>query len=139
MAQFFSRLMVPPESIVEAVLREKPDVIGLSGLITPSLEYMAQTLRRLSEAGISLPVMIGGATTSALHTALKLAPVYEGPVIWVKDASQNAPLALRFVNEATKVAAFDELRSEQEDLRRGFKPAEISSFEEAQRSKPRFF
>ena len=132
-------VMVPPESIVEAVLREKPDVIGLSGLITPSLEYMAQTLRRLSEAGISLPVMIGGATTSALHTALKLAPVYEGPVIWVKDASQNAPLALRFVNETTKVAAFDELRSEQEDLRRGFKPAEISSFEEAQRSKPRFF
>ena len=132
-------VMVEPEAIVEAVLRERPDVIGLSGLITPSLEYMAQTLRLLAEAGISLPVMIGGATTSAVHTALRLAPVYGGPVVWVKDASQNAPLALRFINAESREGAFVALREEQEVLRRGVKPVAVDSLEVARENRPRFF
>ena len=68
----------------------KPDLIGLSGLITPSLDEMIHVVTELKRAGLDIPVMIGGATTSKLHTALKIAPVYDGPVIWMKDASQNA-------------------------------------------------
>ena len=81
-------VMVPAETIVEAVIREKADFVGLSGLITPSLEEMVNTARAMQSAGLTVPILLGGATTSALHTALKVAPVYDGPVLWVKDASQ---------------------------------------------------
>ena len=86
-------VMMPAEQIVEAALREKVDMIGLSGLITPSLDEMINTVRQLRDAGIDVPVMIGGATTSKLHTALKISPVYNGPVVWVKDAAQNSIVA----------------------------------------------
>ena len=132
-------VMVSPEDIVKAAIERKPDIIGLSGLITPSLEYMIQTLRQLNEAGVSIPVMIGGATTSAVHTALKMSPVYEGPVIWVKDASQNAPIAKRFTNADTREQAIRELHDEQLDLSRSVKPEVVVPFDEARRRKPRFF
>ena len=83
--------------------------------------------------------MIGGATTSAVHTALRLAPVYGGPVVWVKDASQNAPLALRFINAESREGAFVALREEQEVLRRGVKPVAADSLEVARENRPRFF
>lgn len=132
-------VMVPPEDIVRAALEYQPDAIGLSGLITPSLAEMAETVRQLSEAGISVPVMIGGATTSALHTALKIAPVYGGPVLWIKDASQNCPACSRFLNPQTADEAMHALRLEQEELRRSFEPAPLASLEEARERKPRFY
>ena len=132
-------VMVPPEDIVRAALEYKPDAIGLSGLITPSLAEMAETVRQLAEAGISVPVMIGGATTSAMHTALKIAPVYGGPVLWIKDASQNCPACSRFLNAQTADEAMHALRLEQEELRRSFEPAPLASLEEAREQKPRFY
>ena len=132
-------VMVPPEDIVRAALEHKPDVIGLSGLITPSLAEMTETVRMLAQAGISVPVMIGGATTSAQHTALKISPVYEGPVIWVKDASRNCPVASRFLNEKTASQAMQSLREEQEALRRSFAPEPLSSLDEARKNKPRYY
>lgn len=132
-------VMVPPEDIVRAALEYHPDAIGLSGLITPSLAEMTETVRQLSEAGISVPVMIGGATTSALHTALKIAPVYGGPVLWIKDASQNCPRLAPFLNPQTADEAMHALRLEQEELRRSFEPAPLASLEEARERKPRFY
>lgn len=87
--------MVPAEQIVETIQREHADFVSLSGLITPSLDEMCHTAKALNEAGIRIPLFIGGATTSDLHTALKIAPLYEGPVFHVKDASQNPELALQ--------------------------------------------
>ena len=132
-------VMVPPEDIVRAALEYKPDAIGLSGLITPSLAEMTETVRQLGEAGISVPVMIGGATTSAMHTALNIAPVYGGPVLWIKDASQNCPACSRFLNAQTADEAMHALRLEQEELRRSFEPAPLASLEEAREQKPRFY
>ena len=91
-------VMVPAEMIVRKAIEEKVDIIGLSGLITPSLEEMAHVAVELKRAEMDIPSMIGGATTSKLHTALKIAPVYGGPVIHMKDASQNALVAARLLN-----------------------------------------
>ena len=128
-------VMVPAEEIVKKTLELKPDIIGLSGLITPSLDEMIKVVRLLKESEISVPVMIGGATTSPLHTALKIAPQYDGSVIWVKDASQNAPLAAKFINPVTREEAMDNLQKEQQQLCEQDKPAEILSFEEAKKRK----
>lgn len=132
-------VMVAPEDIVRAAQEQKPDIIGLSGLITPSLEYMIQTLRQLDEAGIRIPVMIGGATTSAVHTALKMSPVYQGPVIWVKDASKNAVLAKKFIEDEAG-QAFQKLREEQDKLlsETNHKP-DLVSLEEARARRQKFF
>ena len=136
-------VMVPPEIIVEKALELKPDVIGLSGLITPSLEEMVHTVHLLAEAGIHVPVMIGGATTSRLHTALKIAPVYNGPVIHVRDASQNAPLAAPFLDPSTADTAREALATEQAALRQeatqGNSDASPLPFEEARTKKPNYF
>ena len=132
-------VMVPAEDIVNAALEHKPDAIGLSGLITPSLSEMVEVVRRLAEAGISVPVMIGGATTSALHTALKIAPMYQGPVLWLKDASQNCPRVAQFLNPATCGEALDKLNAEYESLRQSYSPPPIVPIEEARRNKPKFF
>ena len=132
-------VMVPAEDIVNAALEHKPDAIGLSGLITPSLSEMVEVVRRLAEAGISVPVMIGGATTSALHTALKIAPKYAGPVLWLKDASQNCPRVAQFLNPATSGEALDTLNAEYESLRQSYSPQPIVPIEEARKNKPKFF
>lgn len=134
-------VMVPAEEIVQKAQEVHPDIIGLSGLITPSLAEMSRTVSLLREAGITVPVMIGGATTSRLHTALKIATVYDGPVIWVKDASQNAPQAARFLNADTREDAIASLHEEQELLREGAgqKTDSPLSFEEARRRKPNLF
>ncbi|MCR4592534.1 MAG: methionine synthase [Bacteroidaceae bacterium] len=132
-------VMVPAEEIVKKTLELKPDIIGLSGLITPSLDEMIKVVRLLKESDISVPVMIGGATTSPLHTALKIAPQYDGSVIWVKDASQNAPLAAKFINPVTRKEAMDTLHKEQQELCEQDSPAEIVSFEEAKKRKPDLF
>lgn len=132
-------VMVPPEVIVKAALEYKPDAIGLSGLITPSLTEMTTVVSQLAEAGVNVPVMIGGATTSALHTALKISPLYSGPVLWLKDASQNCPRLAPFLNASSKTDAFKKLEEEYESLRSSYKPTPIVSLEEARRNKPNFF
>ncbi|MBO4905580.1 MAG: methionine synthase [Bacteroidaceae bacterium] len=131
-------VMVPAETIVQKVLELKPDIIGLSGLITPSLAEMVHTVHLLAEAGIDIPVMIGGATTSALHTALKIAPEYRGAVIHVSDASQNVPVASRFINSDTRDEAIQQLAAEQAELRRtsGTRQDTVISIEEARKHKP---
>ena len=82
-------VMVPADVIVRRAIEEQVDIIGLSGLITPSLDEMVGVARELQRAGLRIPLLIGGATTSDMHTALRIAPVYDGPVIHLKDASQK--------------------------------------------------
>lgn len=130
-------VMVPAEKIVETAIREKVDIIGLSGLITPSLEEMVHVVSELERAGLDIPVMIGGATTSKLHTALKIAPVYHAPVVYMKDASLNAPVAARLMNLDLRSTFAEELESEYRELREKNKTKQIKtvSLEEAQKNK----
>ena len=133
-------VMVPAEQIVRKAQEEHVDMIGLSGLITPSLEEMVNVARELQRAGLSIPIMIGGATTSELHVALKIAPVYGGPVVWMKDASQNALVAARLMNEEQAVE--QELQAKYEHIRQDYQQQEqqqIVSIEEARRNKPNLF
>lgn len=109
-------VMVPSEQIVRAAVEHQVDYIGLSGLITPSLDEMCRVAQELKAAGVSVPLFIGGATTSALHTALKIAPLYDGPVFHVKDAAQNPIIAMQLSgSEREKTIAC--LRYEQQCLR----------------------
>ena len=130
-------VMVPAEMIVRKAIEEKVDIIGLSGLITPSLEEMAHVAVELKRAGLDIPIMIGGATTSKLHTALKIAPVYGGPVIHMKDASQNALVAARLLNPESSSEFVERLNKEYEDLRlkNSAKQVKTVSLEEAQKNK----
>ena len=111
-------VMVPAEAIVSAVVEHKADMVILSGLITPSLEEMVTVVKELKAAGLSIPVLIAGATTSPLHTALKIAPAYCGPVIHVKDVSQNVIVAAKLLGDADQRDAFvADVRTLQEQLR----------------------
>ena len=111
-------VMVPAEQIVRKAKEEHADMIGLSGLITPSLEEMVNVAKELQREGMNIPIMIGGATTSELHVALKIAPVYSGPVVWMKDASQNALVAARLMNEGRQVE--QELSEKYQHLRESY-------------------
>ena len=86
-------VMVPAARILEEARNRQADIVGLSGLITPSLDEMAHVAREMQRAGLRIPLLIGGATTSRVHTAVKIAPNYEGPVVWVKDASRGVGVA----------------------------------------------
>ena len=132
-------VMVPAEQIVRKAREEHVDMIGLSGLITPSLEEMVNVARELQREGMDIPIMIGGATTSELHVALKIAPVYSGSVVWMKDASQNAIVAARLMNEGQEVA--HELEEKYEHLRDEYLQSqdEILSLEEARKHKLNLF
>ena len=127
-------VMVPAERIIETAVREKVDIIGLSGLITPSLEEMVHVVSELERAGLDIPVMIGGATTSKLHTALKIAPVYHAPVVYMKDASLNAPIASRLMNFDLRASFAEELEDEYERLRETSQTRQVS-LSEAQKNK----
>lgn len=134
-------VMVPAEQIVQKAIDEKVDAIGLSGLITPSLEEMVHVAREMQKAGLRIPIMVGGATTSELHVALKIAPEYDGPVIWVKDASLNAGICARFLNE-TECPKFEaELKERYEQLRKNYheEQAKIASLSEARKNKLELF
>ena len=98
-------VQVEPAAIVDAALKFKPDFIGLSGLISPSLNEMAITAKALAEAGVDVPLFVGGAATSPLHTALKIAPNYSGVVVRVGDAAQNPILASRLLSDPEGEAA----------------------------------
>lgn len=110
-------VMVPPEKILEAAHREKVDIIGLSGLITPSLDEMVHVARELQREKSSFPLLIGGATTSRIHTAVKIDPVYDGPVIHVLDASRSVPVASELINPLTTAAIKKRVKDEYRKLR----------------------
>ena len=132
-------VMVPAEQIVRKAIEEKVDMIGLSGLITPSLEEMVNVATELKRAGVSIPIMIGGATTSELHVALKIAPVYGGPVVWMKDASQNPLIAARLISDEQGVG--HELDEKYEHLRTDYmqEQHQIVPLDEARKHKPKLF
>ncbi len=135
-------VMVPAESIVQRAIDENVDIIGLSGLITPSLEEMVHVAAELEKAHLDIPLLIGGATTSQLHTALKIAPVYHAPVIHLNDASQNALIAARLMNPEQKADLLAELEKEYTHLQRvGENKTEIItvSLEEAQSGRLKLF
>ena len=134
-------VMVPAEEIVQKAIEDQVDMIGLSGLITPSLDEMVHVATEMQRAGLQIPIMIGGATTSSLHTALKIAPVYEGPVIHLKDASQNALVAARLLNPAQKQEFVQALQTEQATLREKNKTklVKLVSLEEATENKLNLF
>ena len=133
--------MVPAEEIVKTAIREKVDMIGLSGLITPSLDEMVQVAIALEKAGLDIPLLIGGATTSQLHTALKIAPVYHAPVVHLKDASQNPSVAARLMNPTLKHELEDDLKKEYAQLREKVvdNQASLLSLEEARKKKINLF
>ncbi len=132
-------VMVPAEQIVRKAQEEHVDMIGLSGLITPSLEEMVNVAKELQRAGMDIPIMIGGATTSELHVALKIAPVYGGPVVWMKDASQNALVASRLMSDGLQVE--EELTRKYSQLRDDYRQSQekLSSLEEARKQKLNLF
>ncbi len=134
-------VMVPADKIIDRAIEEKVDMIGLSGLITPSLEEMVHVASELEKRGLDLPLLIGGATTSKMHTALKIAPVYHAPVVHLKDASQNAGFASRLLNTQAKQELIQELNKEYEELRAksGLFRRETVSLEEAQKNKLNLF
>ncbi len=131
-------VMVPAEQIVRKAIEEKVDMIGLSGLITPSLEEMVNVANEMARAGLDIPIMIGGATTSELHVALKIAPVYGGPVVWMKDASQNALIAARLLDHDEEQKMEHELDEKYEQLREHYQheQQQLVSLEEARKRKP---
>lgn len=130
-------VMVPAEQIVETAIREKVDIVGLSGLITPSLEEMVHVVSEMERAGLDIPVLIGGATTSKLHTALKIAPAYHAPVVYMRDASQNASVMAKLLSPEQCPAFVEELQSEYRELceKSGKKVVKTVSLEEAQKNK----
>ncbi len=125
-------VMVPMEEIIRTAIENEVDFIGLSGLITPSLEEMSKVADAMEKAGLRIPLMIGGATTSKLHTAVKIAPFYSGAVFHLKDAAQNPVVASQYMNPESRMKIVESLREEQELLRRSLdKKEELTSYVEA--------
>jgi 5-methyltetrahydrofolate--homocysteine methyltransferase len=110
-------VMNPADKILAAAKEHKVDVIGLSGLITPSLDEMVHVAKEMKHGGFKTPLLIGGATTSRMHTAVKIAPNYDEPVIHVLDASRSVTVVNRLVSETLKDGFLNEIKSEYEDLR----------------------
>ena len=111
-------VMVPTNKILEEARKYNVDIIGLSGLITPSLDEMVGVAKEMERQGFTIPLLIGGATTSRIHTAVKIDPHYSGPVIHVLDASKSVPVAGRLMqNEQTSKAVFDEIKAQYAQLR----------------------
>ena len=129
-------VMTPTEKIVAKALELKPDFIGLSGLITPSLDEMVNVARELKRAGISTPLLIGGATTSKEHTAIKLAEHYDGPMVHVGDASLVTTVCSDLLNPAKRDGVISDLRLEQAEMRDAYdkqQPAVVIPLAEARR------
>jgi 5-methyltetrahydrofolate--homocysteine methyltransferase len=130
-------VMVPTDKILDTAIQENVDIVGLSGLITPSLEIMVDVAREMESRKMTLPLLIGGATTSKIHTAVKIEPEYSAPVIHVKDASRSTQVVssllsgnARFTQEIKN--EYQEIRSFQEQR----KPKEYLTLEEARNNKP---
>ena len=130
-------VMVPTDKILDTAVAEKADIVGLSGLITPSLEVMAEVAREMESRGMKLPLLIGGATTSKIHTAVKIAPHYSAPVIHVKDASLSTRVVASLI--AGNGEFLQQVRDEYAEIRRfqeQRKPREYVTLETARANKP---
>ncbi len=110
-------VMVPAQTILEAAREHNVDIIGLSGLITPSLDEMAHLAKEMEREGFDLPLMIGGATTSRVHTAVKIEPGYHGPTVYVKDASRAVGVAQNLVSEEHRDSYVAEIKAEYDKVR----------------------
>lgn len=120
-------VMVPAEKIIATVKKENPDLVCLSGLITPSLAEMVNVARAMEKEGFDIPLVVGGATTSKIHTALKIAPEYHGGVVHALDASQNPVIASRLLNPVTRKEYLESLSQEYETIRDGYNRNEIKT------------
>ena len=131
-------VMVPPEKIIDTAISENVDIIGLSGLITPSLDEMVTLVKELEKIGSKTPVLIGGATTSRTHTAVKIAPEYSGSVIHVNDASKAVPVATKLLSDDRDKFAKD-ISSKYEEVRDKFLKRKVEknfiSISEARKNK----
>jgi len=110
-------VMVPAEKILAEAKKHEVDVIGLSGLITPSLDEMVSVAEAMTREGFSLPLMIGGATTSRAHTALKIEPCYEHGVVWVKDASRSVDVARKLATPRSRPEFLNDIRADYQEYR----------------------
>ncbi len=113
-------VMVPPEKIIAAAIENNVDIIGLSGLITPSLDEMVYLAKEMDKLNISIPIMIGGATTSRAHTAVKIAPQYKETVVHVNDASRAVTVASNLLQSETKENYVKTIREDYDKLREGY-------------------
>ena len=135
-------VMCPAEQIANEAIRQKADMVGLCGLITPSLTEMINVANVFNQHGIQIPIIIGGATTNELHTALKIAPVYKGPVIWSKDAAQTAIIATQLVHPRKRATFLAEVRQRYESIRIAYtqkQPLRQATMEEARTNKLNLF
>src|SRR6185436_12592684 len=114
-------VMVACDTILETARKENADMIGLSGLITPSLEEMAHVAKEMERLGFKLPLLIGGATTSRTHTAVKIAPNYSGPVVYVPDASRSVPVVQGLLSADSRQNFIAEVKADYERLRAAHK------------------
>lgn len=132
-------VMVPPEKIIQAAIEHHVDIIGLSGLITPSLDEMVYLAKEMDKLNIKIPIMIGGATTSRAHTAVKIAPEYQATVVHVNDASRAVTVASNLLQTETKVEYAKTVRAEYDKLREGYlnrsRDKNYLSIEEARKNK----
>jgi 5-methyltetrahydrofolate--homocysteine methyltransferase len=110
-------VMVPTQRVLDAAKEEGADIIGLSGLITPSLDQMVQVASEMERQGFDIPLLIGGATTSRAHTAVKVAQKYHGPVIWVKDASRSVPVVAALLSDEQRPSLLAEVDADYAALR----------------------
>jgi 5-methyltetrahydrofolate--homocysteine methyltransferase len=132
-------VMVPCEKILERAKAENADLIGLSGLITPSLDEMAHVAREMERQGFKVPLLIGGATTSRAHTAVKISPHYSEPVVHVLDASRAVPVTTSLLSREGKAGFVAQHRAEYEELRKihGTPRHKLMSLEAARANRPR--
>jgi 5-methyltetrahydrofolate--homocysteine methyltransferase len=132
-------VMVPCEKILEMAKKEKVDVIGLSGLITPSLDEMQHVAREMERQGFKLPLLIGGATTSRAHTAIKISPNYSEPVVHVLDASRAVPVVSSLISADNKPQFVAQLRTDYDRLRamHGVQEVKLISLDEARANAPK--
>jgi 5-methyltetrahydrofolate--homocysteine methyltransferase len=110
-------VMVPAQKILDTARAEKADIVGLSGLITPSLEEMGHVAREMQRQGFTLPLLIGGATTSRMHTAVKIATHYEGPTVYVPDASRSVSVCASLLSSDSRQAYVATVRSDYDKIR----------------------
>ena len=113
-------VMCPWEKILDAAQEHNADVIGLSGLITPSLDEMVTVAKRMEERGMKLPLLIGGATTSKMHTAVKISPMYSGPVVYVLDASRSVPVVQSLLDTKQRDEFIEDIREQYAEMREEF-------------------